>query len=137
MKTKLLILSVLILIVACSNEEEEQNRDVLTKCTTSETRMILEEYIPATVKSIEENDYFFNGNRLYLEVDAETYLPELADQYSVTTIRIFAPNKKLGSIGKEVMIKGTIVYCITTDHGRPTNNIWDFYLIIDEEITNN
>lgn len=29
MKTKLLILSVLILIVACSNEEEEQNRDVL------------------------------------------------------------------------------------------------------------
>lgn len=141
MKAQIMIKSLIFLSIiifnSCSNEEKEQNGDILSKCTNSETRVILEEFIPATVKSIEETDYFFNDNRFYLEVNAETYLPELADQYNETKIRIFAPGKNLGAIGKEVMIKGTIVYCITTDHGRTTNNIWDFYLIIDEEITNN
>lgn len=122
-------------LFSCSNKDEI-NQDFFAKCNSSEVRIVLKEAIPATVKSIEEEDYFYDGNRFYFEVDAETYLPELASEDSVSFIRIFAPGNDLEKIGKQLMIKGTISTCISGAHGRLTNNLHLFYLIENLTITN-
>jgi len=113
---------------SCSNEDKI-NEDVFLKCNESEVRIVLKEAIPATVKSIEDGDYFYDGNRFYLEVDAEKHLSELASKDSVSIIRIFAPSNNIGEIGKELMVEGTISTCVSGAHGRLTNNLHLFYLI--------
>ncbi|WP_037316111.1 hypothetical protein [Salegentibacter sp. Hel_I_6] len=122
---------IMILLGACSNSDNQEDNyeDAMEKCSSIQVRKVLENSIPARVEVIEDGDYFFNGNKKYLEVDAEKYLVSLADEFNLTTIKIFVSGVDLGEKGRDVKIKGTILNCATGAHGRHTNNLWDFYLL--------
>ncbi|RKS53163.1 hypothetical protein BC962_1411 [Gillisia mitskevichiae] len=131
---KPIIYFVVLTFFSCSTRDDI-NQDIFSKCNEREVRIVLKEAIPATVKSIEDGDYFYDGNRFYLEVDAEIHLPELANKDSVSIIRIFAPANNIGEIGEELMVKGTISTCVSGAHGRLTNNLHLFYLIENLKVT--
>ncbi len=134
MKT-MIILSIL-LIFSCSNGDDDNNKEI-QGCQSSQLKAEIMDSIPATVRKISDGEYFFDGNEFYLEVDAEKYLNTIASDDKVSLIRIFVPNKDLGDIDTNLLIKGSISTCLTGLHGRLTNNIHMFYLLENFSSTNN
>jgi hypothetical protein len=95
----------------------------------------LKEAIPATVKLIEDGDYFYDGNQHYFEVNAKIHLPKLASKDIISIIRIFTPANNISKIGNDLMVKGTIYTSVSGAHGRLTNNPDLFYLIENLKIS--
>jgi len=98
-------------------------------CGESTLIQELTENIPVTVKSVKDGEPFYNGNKIYYEVNAEDYLPKIFNQNGNKYIRLFPINKINHDIDSQIMVKGTITSCFTGDHGLLTNNYIGFYLL--------
>lgn len=134
---KTMFLTFLLLILACSDDEENENSDQLQGCQSSALRAQITDAIPATITRISEGDFFYDGNELYLEVNAAEHLEVISNEDGIDTIRIFVPSENLGEVGSTIMIKGSLYICNTEKHGRPTNNLYPFYVLDNFEQVNN
>src|SRR5690554_5843747 len=93
---KLILYSFLLFFFACSKDEaEDYTYRNYALCVNGNVVKIIDEPIPADVKVVKEREYFFNGHREYLEVDAQKYLKDVFKESEPTTIRIFVPGKDL------------------------------------------
>lgn len=115
-----------LLMISCSDNKDEVS---LNKCSESTLIQELTENTPVIVKSVEDGEPFYDGSKIYYEVDAETYLPKIFEQNQNKYIRLFPINKTNHDIGTETTVKGTITTCVTGNHGLLTNNYIAFYLL--------
>lgn len=84
--------------------------------------------LKGVVKKVGPADYFYDDGKYYVEVSSVA-IPE-ADQSS-PTVRLFpcCTNRYDDSdIGKEVILNVDVFLCGTGDHGRPSNDIYIFYV---------
>lgn len=128
--------SFVLLILACSDDEENEDSDQLQGCLSSLLRTQITDAIPATISRISEGDFFYDGNELYLEVNAAEYLEVISNEDGIDTIRIFVPSENLEEVGSTIMVKGSLYNCNTEKHGRPTNNLYSFYILDNFEQIN-
>lgn len=115
-----------LLLISCSKTNDEV---ILDKCNESVFIKKLDENTPVIVKTVKDGEPFYNGSKIYYELDAETYLPEVFEQNHVKHIWVFPINKINYDIGSQTMVKGTITSCITADHGLFINMNISFYLL--------
>lgn len=116
-----------ILLINCSDKKD----DVQLNSACGDRTIIKEltETIPAIVKHVKDGEPFYMGSKIYYEIDAETYLPEVFGQNNIKHIRVFPINKINREIDSQIMVKGTITSCLTGDHGLLTNDYIGFYLL--------
>lgn len=126
MKT-LSVLLLFLLVIGCS--EDNYKAPLENYCNESMFIQELSENTPVTVKSVKEGEAFYNGIKIYYELDAETYLPNIFEQNNVKLVRLFPLNKINSNIGSQIMVKGTISGCLTGNHGLLTNDYIGFYLL--------
>lgn len=117
-----------ILMTSCS---ESNNIDEILRDRCSESTFIQEltENIPITVKSVKDNEPFYNGSKIYYEVNAEAYLPKIYEHNENKYIRLFPINHINKKIESEIEVKGKITSCLTGDHGLSVNINMQFYLL--------
>ena len=126
MKT-LSVLLLFLLVIGCS--EDNYKAPLENYCNESMFIQELSENTPVTVKSVKEGEPFYMGSKIYYEIDAKTYLPEVFEQQPDMYIRVFPINKINSNIGSQIMVKGTISTCFTGNHGLLTNDYKGFYLL--------
>ena len=90
--------------------------------------------VTGIVKQTTDTDYIFNKNLLYVLIDTETELPELyAKTPQQKFIKVFSCsnlNLNNSNIDKPIKISGKLFNCSTGDHGRETNDIHTFKIIL-------
>jgi len=133
---KTIFLSFFLLVLGCSSDDSDTETEQFSNCESISLRANIEQAVPAMVRSIEDGEPFYDGNRTYLEIDAESYIPSIAEEDQVTMIRIFAPSENLGAVNSNVMVQGSIYLCNTGAHGLLTNDFKPFYLIENLSLTN-
>jgi hypothetical protein len=84
--------------------------------------------LKGTVRKVSENDYFYDGGKYYVEVSSSA-IPELSQNAPTAKLFPCCTNKYDDTdIGKEVILNAAVFSCATGDHGRPSNNIYEFYV---------
>ena len=90
--------------------------------------------VTGIVKQTNNTDYIFNKNLLYVLIDTETELPELyAKDPQQKFIKVFSCsrlNLNNENVDKTIRISGKLYNCSTGDHGRDTNDIHTFKIIL-------
>src|SRR5690606_4483587 len=88
-------LAIFLMGILMTNCSDGHNNDkvALDGCGESTLIQKLTENIPVTVKSVEEGEPFYNGSKIYYEVDAEAYLPEVFEQNGNKYLRLFPINE--------------------------------------------
>ena len=128
--SRLLMVMLIIGMFSCSDSDsQELPEDIQALCNNTLESNLKAQNTPAVVREVEEGQPFFNGIKIYYEVDAEEYFPELFELNQVKMIRIFPVNEPIGEIGDRVRLRGNIFGCITGAHGLVTNDYKGFYLI--------
>jgi len=117
-----------LLMVNCSNNNNN-DEVALEGCGESTLIQKLTEDIPVTVKGVKEGEPFYNGSKIYYEVDAEAYLPEVFEQNGEKYLRLFPINKINDNMDSQIIVNGTVTSCLTGNHGLMTNNYIAFYLL--------
>jgi hypothetical protein len=118
-----------ILMVNCSGADND-NEVSLADCDESTLIYELTEKVPVTINKVKEGEPFYNGSKIYYELDVESHLSEILEKVeNRKTIRIFPVNNINNDVGSEIMIGGKIISCFTGNHGLLTNNYIRFYLL--------
>ncbi len=123
---KIYFVILLMLMVSCG---EDNNSSKQPDCSNIEKVIDLNDFIPATIKSVDSGERFYNGIEQYFEVDAEIYMPSLFSEIGEKYIRIFPVSEVIGSSSGEVEISGSVFKCLTGNHGLASNDLFEFIII--------
>lgn len=126
---KTLTILILVLFMTSCSDNDSNNEVSLDHCSESTFVKELTEDIQVTVKHVEDGQPFYNGSKIYYEVEVDKYLKDVLGSNPPEIIRLFPINKTNNNIGSQIKVKGTITSCITGDHGLYINILVGFYLL--------
>ncbi len=61
--------------------------------------------------SVDEGQPFYDGSKIYYQINTETYIPEMFELNGVEYAKLFPSNKINNSISSQIIIKGKVSIC--------------------------
>ena len=131
---KRVTLILILALLSCSSDDN--NNTSSQACIESQVvENLLNNTVPGTVFSTQENERAYRSHQKYIQVDAETHLPNIFAQTNEKFARIFTNKEFNLPNNTEVYISGEIFSCLTGDHGLQTNDLFNFYLIENNQMS--